>query len=51
LLLLKSVPSAGEVWITKTQFASGELVEQRVSVEAGARGDLPHPFGPSFELG
>jgi hypothetical protein len=51
LLLLHSVPLAGEVWMMETQLTSGEFVEQRVSVEDGAAGDLPHPFGASFKLG
>ena len=34
----------------ETQFASRELIEQRVGVEAGFLGNLPHPFGPTFEL-
>jgi hypothetical protein len=34
----------------ETQFASGEFVEHRVSIEACRLGYLPHPFGAAFEL-
>jgi len=34
----------------ETQFASGELVKQGISVEACGLGYLPHPFGTAFEL-
>ena len=34
----------------ETQFASGELVKQGISVEACGLRDLPHSFGTAFEL-
>jgi hypothetical protein len=34
----------------ETQLLSCELIEQGVSVKAGALGNLPYPFGSAFEL-
>ena len=47
---MRFCPLTGELRMMDTHFTGGELIEQRVRVEACVLGDLPHPFGAAFEL-